>query len=66
MTIEYDNPSPVDHSVAIEMGSKTLAESETSRRPPRRNRRPQAGRVRLLLHRARAPEAGMEGTLTVE
>ncbi|MEK6327438.1 MAG: plastocyanin/azurin family copper-binding protein [Actinomycetota bacterium] len=28
VTIDYDNPSPVDHSVAIEAGSETLAESE--------------------------------------
>jgi plastocyanin len=28
VTIDYDNPSPVDHSIAIEAGGETLDESE--------------------------------------
>ena len=67
VTIEYDNPSPVDHSVAIEAGSETLGESETATDATltaTADLKP--GRFVFYCtvpgHRA----AGMEGTLTVK
>lgn len=67
VTIEYDNPSPAPHSVAIESGSETLNESET------------AADAALTATADLEPgdfvfyctvpghrEAGMEGTLTVK
>ena len=56
VTIDYDNPSPVDHSVAIEAGGETLDESEIAADAALTATADlEPGRVRLLLHRARAP-----------
>jgi plastocyanin len=67
VTVEYDNPSPVQHSVAIEAGSETLAESEigtetTLTASADLDPGPYAFYCTVPGHR----EAGMEGTLTVE
>jgi plastocyanin len=67
VTIDYDNPSPVDHSIAIEAGGETLDESEiaadaalsaTAELEPGRS----VYYCTVPGHR----EAGMVGTLTVK
>src|SRR5262245_44328118 len=67
ITIEYDNPSPADHNVAVELEGKVVGESDTV-----------AGADATLKPASAAPgeytydctipghrEAGMEGDLTV-
>jgi plastocyanin len=67
VTIEYDNPSPVDHSVAIEEGSKTLAESEiVTEATTRATAELKPGEFVFYCTVPGHREAGMEGTLTVE
>jgi plastocyanin len=67
VTIDYDNPSPVDHSVAIEAGSKTLAESEIAADTTltaTADLKP--GKYVFYCTVPGHREAGMEGTLTVK
>jgi plastocyanin len=67
VTIEYDNPSPVDHSVAIEEGSKTLAESEiVTEAITSATADLEPGEFVFYCTVPGHREAGMEGTLTVE
>ena len=67
MTIEYDNPSPVDHSVAIEAGSETLAESEiVTQRHYSATADLEPGEFVFYCTVPGHRESGMEGTLTVE
>ena len=67
VTIDYENPSPVDHSVAIEAGGETLAESEIgtdATLPASADLEP--GRFVYYCTVPGHREAGMEGTLTVK
>ncbi len=67
VTIEYDNPSPVDHSVAIEAGSETLGESEIATEATltaTADLKP--GDFVFYCTVPGHREAGMEGTLTVK
>ncbi len=67
VTIEYDNPSPVDHSVAIEVGSETVGESEIATDATltaTADLKPGSFVFYCTVPGHR--EAGMEGTLTVE
>ena len=67
VTIDYDNPSPVDHSVAIEAGSKTLAESDIAADTTltaTADLKP--GKYVFYCTVPGHREAGMEGTLTVK
>ena len=67
VTIDYDNPSPVDHSVAIEAGSKTLAESDIvadATLTATADLKP--GKYVFYCTVPGHREAGMEGTLTVK
>jgi plastocyanin len=67
VTIEYDNPSPVDHSVAIEAGSETLAESEiVTDATTSASADLEPGEFVFYCTVPGHREAGMEGTLTVE
>ena len=67
MTIDFDNPSAIEHDVAIEKdgeelaGSELIAEGKTSV-----TRRARTRHLHLLLHGPGHGEAGMEGTLTVK
>jgi plastocyanin len=66
VTIEYDNPSPVDHSVAIEAGSETLAESEIATDATLTATADlEPGEFVFYCTVPGHREAGMEGTLTV-
>lgn len=67
VTIDYDNPSPVDHSVAIAAGSKTLAESDIAvdtTLTATADLKP--GKYVFYCTVPGHREAGMEGTLTVK
>jgi plastocyanin len=67
VTIEYDNPSPVDHSVAIEAGSETVGESEIATEATltaTADLKP--GDFVFYCTVPGHREAGMEGTLTVK
>jgi plastocyanin len=67
VTIDYDNPSPVDHSVAIESGSETLAESEIAADATLTATADlEAGKFVYYCTVPGHREAGMEGTLTVK
>jgi plastocyanin len=67
VTIEYDNPSPVDHSVAIEAGSETLAESEIATDATLTATADlEPGEFVFYCTVPGHREAGMEGTLTVK
>ena len=66
VTIEYDNPSPVDHSVAIGGGSETLAESEiVTQATTSATAELDAGEYVFYCTVPGHRESGMEGTLTV-
>ena len=67
VTIDYDNPSPVDHSVAIEADGETLAESDIAADTTltaTANLEP--GKYVYYCTVPGHREAGMEGTLTVK
>jgi plastocyanin len=67
VTIDYDNPSPVDHSVAIEAGSETLAESEIAAEANlTATAELEPGRFVYYCTVPGHREGGMEGTLTVK
>ena len=67
VTINYDNPSPVDHSVAIEAGSETLAESEiVTQDTTSATADLEPGEFVFYCTVPGHRESGMEGTLTVE
>jgi plastocyanin len=66
VTIDFDNPAPLEHNVAIEKGGEVIAQSETlaegkttvsAELPP--------GTYTFLCTIPGHAEAGMEGTLTV-
>jgi len=66
VTISYDNPSPVDHSVAIEAGSETLAESDVvTEATTSATADLEPGEFVFYCTVPGHREAGMEGTLTV-
>ena len=67
VTIDYENPSPVDHSIAIEAGGKTLDESEIATDTTltaTADLKPGEAVYYCTVPGHR--EAGMEGTLTVK
>lgn len=68
VTIDYTNPSPVPHNVAIEDGSETVAQGETvtdgASGPATAEL--EAGDYVYYCSIPSHREAGMEGTLTVE
>ena len=67
VTIDYENPSPVDHSVAIESGSETLAESEiVTGATTSATADLEPGEFVFYCTVPGHRESGMEGTLTVE
>ncbi len=67
VTIDYDNPSPVDHSIAIEGGGKTLDESETAADTTlTASADLEPGRFVYYCTVPGHREAGMVGTLTVK
>jgi len=67
VTIDYDNPSPVDHSIAIEGGGKTLDESETAADTSlTASADLEPGKYVYYCTVPGHREAGMEGTLTVK
>jgi plastocyanin len=67
VTVEYDNPSPVQHSVAIEAGSETLAESEIGTEATlTASAELDPGEYVFYCTVPGHREAGMEGTLTVK
>jgi plastocyanin len=67
VTIDYDNPSPVDHSVAIEAGSETLDESEIAADATLTAAADlDPGKFVYYCTVPGHREAGMEGTLTIK
>ncbi len=67
VTIDYENPSPVDHSVAIESGSETLAQSEVvTQDTTSATADLEPGEFVFYCTVPGHRESGMEGTLTVE
>ncbi len=67
VTIDYDNPSPVDHSVAIEAGGETLDESEIAADTTLTATADlEPGRFVYYCTVPGHREAGMVGTLTVK
>jgi plastocyanin len=67
VTIEYDNPSPVDHSIAIEGGGETLDESEIAADATlTASADLEPGRFAYFCTVPGHREAGMVGTLTVK
>jgi plastocyanin len=67
VTIDYDNPSPVDHSIAIEGGGKTLDESEIAADATLTATADlEPGKFVYYCTVPGHREAGMEGTLTVK
>jgi plastocyanin len=66
VTIDYDNPSPVDHSIAIEGGGETLDESEIAADATlTASADLEPGKFVYYCTVPGHREAGMEGTLTV-
>jgi plastocyanin len=67
VTIDYDNPSPVDHSIAIEGGGETLDESEIAAGTTlTASADLEPGRYVYYCTVPGHREAGMVGTLTVK
>ena len=67
VTIDYDNPSPVDHSIAIEGGGETLDESEIAADAVlTATADVEPGRFVYYCTVPGHREAGMVGTLTVK
>ena len=67
VTIDYDNPSPVDHSIAIEGGGETLDESEIAADTTlTASADLKPGRFVYYCTVPGHREAGMVGTLTVK
>jgi plastocyanin len=67
VTIDYDNPSPVDHSIAIEAGGETLDESEIAANATlTASADLEPGKSVYYCSVPGHREAGMLGTLTVK
>jgi plastocyanin len=67
VTIDFTNPSALEHNVAIEQGGKVLAESETiSEGKTTVSAQLKPGTYTFLCTIPGHAEAGMEGTLTVK
>jgi plastocyanin len=67
VTIDYENPSPAPHSIAIEAGGETLDESETATDTTlTASADLEPGRFVYYCTVPGHREAGMEGTLTVK
>ena len=67
VTIDYENPSPAPHSIAIEAGGETLDESETGTEATlTASADLEPGRFVYYCTVPGHREAGMEGTLTVK
>jgi plastocyanin len=67
VTIDYDNPSPVDHSIAIEAGGETLDESEIAANATlTASADLKPGKFVYFCTVPGHREAGMVGTLTVK
>ena len=67
VTIDYENPSPAPHSIAIEVGGETLDESETGTEATlTASADLEPGRFVYYCTVPGHREAGMEGTLTVK
>jgi plastocyanin len=66
VTIDFDNPAPLEHNVAIEEGGSVLAESETiAEGKTSVSAELKPGTYTFLCTVPGHAEAGMEGTLTV-
>jgi plastocyanin len=67
VTIDYDNPSPVDHSIAIESHGQTLDESDTAANTTlTASADLKPGKYTYFCTVPGHRESGMEGTLTVK
>jgi len=67
VTIDFDNPSALEHDVAIEQGGKQIAISETiAKGKTSVSADLQPGTYTFLCTVPGHAEAGMEGTLTIE
>ena len=67
MTIDFDNPAPLEHNVAIEKDGEVIAESETIAEGKTTVSAELApGTYTFLCTIPGHAEAGMEGTLTVK
>jgi plastocyanin len=66
VTIDFDNPAPLEHNVAIEQGGNAIAQSETlAEGKTTVSAELAAGTYTFLCTIPGHAEAGMEGTLTV-
>ena len=66
MTIDFENPAPLEHNVTIEQGGEVIAESETLAEGKTTVSAELApGTYTFLCTIPGHAEAGMEGTLTV-
>jgi plastocyanin len=67
VTIDFDNPAPLEHNVAIEQGGKVIAQSETlAEGKTSVSADLEPGTYTFLCTVPGHAEAGMEGTLTVK
>jgi plastocyanin len=67
VTIDFDNPAPLEHDVAIEQGGKVIAQSETlAEGKTSVSADLEPGTYTFLCTVPGHAEAGMEGTLTVK
>jgi plastocyanin len=67
ITIDFDNPAPLEHDVAIEQGGKVIAQSETlAEGKTSVSADLEPGTYTFLCTVPGHAEAGMEGTLTVK
>lgn len=67
VTIDFENPAPLEHNVAIEQGGKVIAQSETlAEGKTSVSADLEPGAYTFLCTVPGHAEAGMEGTLTVK